>query len=276
MEGLNNFEEILQIADGAIISRNDIAAEISAEKVFLAQKWMIDRANALAKPIIIATQVLEGMAECERPDRREAEDVAIAVTDGADALIVAEESSNGKYSIETLNALSRCCADAERTIDFKASLADLKAITSKYAKADDTLAASCVSSALSMAIDCIVVITKSGELARLVAKYRPRVPILACCTDNQVLNFLTVSRGVIPCKIDNSADELVRPQTARSFRKELIRMSLQAAKEKGLVKIGGKVLFVQEEGTDVPIATPDGKPTKGVSHSYKKIVEVTE
>lgn len=181
LEGLNNFEEILAIADGVIVSRNDIAAEIPAEKVFLAQKWMVDRANAAAKPIIMATQVLDSMAHNAEPTRLESEDCAIAVCDGVDGLVLADDASQSIHAIKAISALSRACAEAERIIDYKAQLAVLKGITSPYVKADDTLAASASTSVLNMAIDCICVVTRTGELARLVSKYRPRVPIVALC-----------------------------------------------------------------------------------------------
>lgn len=106
------------------------------------------------------------------------------------------------------------------------------------------MSATCVNSVLNMAIDCILVTTKTSELPRLLSKYRPRVPILVCSTDDVVLKNLTVTRGVIPFKIDVSLEELTRPQSAKSFRRELAKIAINAAKEKGLTKCGGKVLYV--------------------------------
>lgn len=143
-------------------------------------------------------------------------------------------------------------------------------------KAEDTLAASCVSSVLNMAIDCIAIVTAKGHLVRLVSKYRPRVPIVACCADEQVLRNMTMTRSVIPVKIDATAEELTRPQSSRSLRREHVKIAIAACKENGLTKAGGKVLFIQEEGTDLPKTETDGREHKGVSHSYKKIVEVTD
>jgi pyruvate kinase len=259
LEGLNNFEEILQVADGVIVSRQDIAAEIPPEKVFIAQKWMMDRANAVAKPIIMATQMLDSMATAIKPTRAECEDVQIAVTDGTDAIIMSDETAAGPFALQALTALSKACAEAERTIDYKTDLTNLKSITSSYVKADDTLAASCVSLVLNSAIDCIAVVTKNGHLARLVSKYRPRVPIVTCCSDDQVLRGLTMTRGIVPFRIDSGLEELTRPQSSRALRRELVKMAIAACKENGLTKAGGKVLFIQEEGTDKPQNEAEGR-----------------
>lgn len=122
LEGISNFSEILQVSDGVVISRNDISTELPPEKVFLAQKWMINQANTAAKPVIMSTQIFESMSDKEIPNRCDTQDVAVAVNDGADALIISDDAAAGKYAIEAVTAISRTCAEAERCIDYKAAL----------------------------------------------------------------------------------------------------------------------------------------------------------
>ena len=165
--------------------------------MFLAQKWMIERSNLAAKPVICSGSMLESMVEIDRPDRREAEDVAIAVTDGADAVLLSDAAANGKHGIEALNTIGRCCAEAERTIDHKGVLQDLKDATPKRMTNDDGLAASAVSAVLNMDLELIIVVSKTGELPRLLSKYRPSVSILTFCPDEVVIRQLATTRGVI-------------------------------------------------------------------------------
>ena len=202
LEGLNNYDEILSVADGIIISRSDIEQEVPPNKMFLAQKWMIEKSNLAAKPVICSGSMLESMVELDRPDRREAEDVAIVVTDGADAVLLSDAAANGKHSMEALNTIGRCCAEAERTIDFKGVLSDLKDGTPKMLTNDDGLAASAISAVLNMDLELVIVVTQRGDLPRLLSKYRPSVPLLTFCSDELVIRQLAITRGVITQKLD--------------------------------------------------------------------------
>ena len=189
LEGLNNYEEILAVADGVIISRADLEQELPSDKMFLAQKWMIEKSNLAAKPVIVSGMMLDSMTERDRPDWRDCEDISIAVSDGVDTVLLSDTASNGKYGIEALNTIGVCCAEAERVINPKVILENYKAITSKRAPSDDSLAAAAINSVTNVEneIELIICVTRTGNLARLLSKYRPSVSVLTFSNDEVVL-----------------------------------------------------------------------------------------
>jgi len=186
-EGLNNYDEILAATDGIMVARGDLGMEIPPEKVFIAQKWMIEKANVAAKPVVTATQMLESMINAPRPTRAEASDVANAVLDGTDCVMLSGESANGAYPIESVTIMSKICCEAEKTIDYKRLYDDIRSYTSPPVPTAEAVAAAAVGCVNDLQIDLVIVLTDSGKLARLVAKYRPRVPILAISVSNPVI-----------------------------------------------------------------------------------------
>jgi pyruvate kinase len=186
-EGLHNYDEILAEADGVMICRTDLAMEIPPEKVFIAQKWMIEKANLCAKPIIIMTQVFDSMMKTSRPTRAEASEVSNAVLDGIDGIALDNETFMGDYPINAVSMLSKCIVEAERTIDWRKSFNDLKMYSPAPYGTAESVACAAVASVLDLKVDLIVVHTETGKLARLVAKYKPEVPIICCSPNHSVI-----------------------------------------------------------------------------------------
>ena len=240
-EGLNNYDDILASADGIMVARGDLGMEIPPEKVFIAQKWMIEKANIAAKPVITATQMLESMIKAPRPTRAEASDVANAVLDGTDAVMLSGESANGSYPINAVTIMSKCAAEAERCIDYKRTFNDIKLFTPSPVSTAEALAASSVSTVADLNVDLIIVLTDTGHIARLVSKYRPSVPVLACSTNEAVIRQLSVSRGITGMKIDNVGSA-----------EGLVQATISAAKDKGLCMPGRKVLAITGTHEETP------------------------
>ena len=185
-EGLKNYDQILDVTDGIMVARGDLGMEIPPEKIFLAQKWMIEKANLKAKPVVTATQMLESMIDRPRPTRAEATDVANAVLDGSDCVMLSGETANGKYPVNAVSMMSKISTEAEKMINYKQLYKEIKSQSGIPSLTAESIASSAASSALDLNIDLIVVLTDSGRIARYMAKYRPIQPILACTTSSSV------------------------------------------------------------------------------------------
>lgn len=157
---------------------------------------MIERANLSAKPIICSQQIFDSMIVNERPTDCEASDVSTCIFDGCDAILLNEETSNGDHPIDSINFLSKICAEAERCIDYKATFAEISRMTPRSITPSEGLAASTVKTSQNLNVDLIIVHTETGMLPRHVAKYRPSVPILACCSTPIVIKHLAMTRGI--------------------------------------------------------------------------------
>jgi pyruvate kinase len=238
--GLNNFDEILEKIDGIMVARGDLGMEIPPEKVFIAQKWMIEKCNAAAKPVQTATQMLESMIKNPRPTRAEASDVANAVLDGSDCVMLSGESANGCYPVAAVTVMARTCCEAERCIDYRQAYNDMKLQTPNPSTAE-AVASSAVGSVLDLNLNCLIVLTDTGLAARLTAKYKPSVPILACSKHAHVIHNLNSTRGVFGRKIaDYKAQE------------EAVKQAIAAAKEMDLVKAGGKAAVILASNEETP------------------------
>ena len=179
-EGLENFDSILDAADGIMVARGDLGMEIPPEKVFLAQKMMIRRCNVVGKPCITATQMLESMCGNPRPTRAECTDVANAVLDGSDCVMLSGETAGGSYPVNAVKMMAHICREAEMCINYNALYLAVRGSTMEEVGSMSTpeaIASSAVKTAMDMKAKMLIVLTESGTTARLVCKYRPSQPI---------------------------------------------------------------------------------------------------
>lgn len=196
-EGVKNMEEILLLADGFMIARGDLGVEIPAERVPLLQKQMIKLCNQVGKPVITATQMLESMTVNPRPTRAEASDVANAILDGSDAIMLSGETASGSYPIEAVKTMTTIANCIEPTLDTELSLSRYgfhKTFTS------NAICHASVQVSHEISAKGIISITESGKTAQMVSKYRPSAPIFAVSPHEKTLRKLQLVWGTIPIK----------------------------------------------------------------------------
>ena len=216
-EGVNNIDSILAAADAVMVARGDLGVEIDFTELPGIQKNIIERSFSFGKPIVTATQMLDSMIVNPRPTRAEISDVANAIYDGTSAIMLSGETAAGAYPVEALKTMS---AIAERTEqENHARFVPLTENTGKISVSDATAHAACLT-AKDVNAAAIVTVSESGNTARLLSKYRPEQPIIACVMKEQVQRQLALSWGITPLMMPlaHSADELI--EMATSLAKE--------------------------------------------------------
>lgn len=232
-EGIDNIDDILKVSDGLMVARGDMGVEIPYENVPFVQKRLIKKCNALGKPVITATQMLDSMQENPRPTRAEVTDVANSVLDGTDATMLSGESANGDYPVAAVAAMNKIDEQTEEEVSNSGVLASERFNAFPTTNATESLGQSVVRVAEDLNIKTIVAATASGYTARMISKYRPNADILALTFEEKVQRGLTVNWGVDPVLTK-------RPATTD----DMFTAATQIAQERGYAKEGDLILIV--------------------------------
>lgn len=197
-EGIKNIDEIIRCADGIMVARGDLGVEIPAEEVPYLQKMMIQKCNYYYKPVITATQMLDSMIRNPRPTRAEVTDVANAVYDGTDAVMLSGETAQGKYPLEALQMMVHIVENTEEHLDYdlllkKAEEHRMKGISSAIGYAS-------VTTASNLNAKCIITPSVSGATARVVSKFKAKMPVIGVTPSERTLRRMQINWGVVPMK----------------------------------------------------------------------------
>ena len=247
-EAVDNIDSIVAASQAVMVARGDLGVEIDLEKVPLVQKTIINKCNALGKPVITATQMLQRMVDNPRPTRAEATDVANAILDGTDAVMLSEETAAGKYPSESVIMMDRIARAAESALDeLKFENIPIEAGTS------DAISRASYFIAKEIGAAAIITPTWSGSTACLVSRFRPKQPILATTPNEACLDFLSLCWGVVPISIppSDSLDDVIRFSIDSARRAGYIESGQQVIITGGApLRVAGKTNFIKVERVD--------------------------
>ncbi len=229
-EGVNNIDDILEVADGIMVARGDLGVEIPIEEVPLVQKELIKKANLACKPVITATQMLESMQNNPRPTRAEANDVANAIFDGTDAIMLSGETASGKYPIESVSTMARIALTTEGSINYIKRLKqqfvyDQTSMTNAIGYAACTIAAE-------LGTSCIATVTKTGFTARKISRFKPICPIAASSFNEKVWRQLNLIWGCRPVLVREIVED-----------SKIFELAIETAVSSGLAINGDTVVI---------------------------------
>lgn len=236
---IKNFDAILEVADGIMVARGDLGMDLAPEKVFIAQKNLIGRANAAGKPVICAAQMLESMSSNPRPTRAEANDVANAILDGADCVMLSRETAIGKAPVKALQVICSIAREAEMAVHHDHLYRQLRMITPVPADSVHSTAMAAVEAASHSNASAIIVVTSTGHSAAMISRYRPPCLIVAVTKSHHTVRALHLHRSVYPVLHDAaSCDEWMEDVDFR------IHHAMKICKKRGYFKTGSTCILV--------------------------------
>lgn len=221
LEGVKNFDDILAVSDGIMVARGDLGVEIPAEDVPLIQKDIIQKCNKAGKPVIVATQMLESMTTNPRPTRAEVADVANAILDGTDAIMLSGETAQGNYPVEAVETMSRVARRIEGSLHYRSLLSERGIY--RLDNITDAVAHATVQMAYELSAGEIIAPTESGYTAKAISRYRPKADIVAYTTNEQVARHLNLRWGVYSVIGHkwNDEDEMISAATSTAVKRGL-------------------------------------------------------
>ena len=222
-EGVDNIDEILMVSDGLMVARGDLGVEIPAEEVPLVQKRLIENCNSAGKPVITATQMLDSMQRNPRPTRAEASDVANAIFDGTDAIMLSGETAAGLYPLESVQTMYSIAVKTEEALNYKQIVSARR--KEKESNMTEAIGQAVAYTALNLKVKAIIAPTESGHTAKMISKYRPGAPIIAVTSTEIPSRKLTLVWGVQPIvgsRVE-STDELLEKAVEESLKHEYVK-----------------------------------------------------
>jgi pyruvate kinase len=229
LEAIRNLSKILEVADAVMVARGDLGVELKLGDLPAVQKDVIDRANRAGVPVITATEMLESMVTSNRPTRAETSDVANAIWDGTDAVMLSQETSVGAHPVEAVRAMARICQSAERHPDYQRA----RQLWREPGQVGSAIAHAAATAADELGARAIIAFTESGTTALRCSKARPRVPVVAASPHPEVLRKTALYWGVFPLLVSPGKDT-----------DQMVANATEAARLSGLVRAGDTVVVV--------------------------------
>lgn len=222
-QGINNFDEILELSDGIMVARGDMGVEINFEKIPAIQKMMIEKCNRQGKIVVTATQMLESMTENPRPTRAEVSDVANAIYDGTTVIMLSGESAAGKHPVEAVRTMANIAINAENTINYYEKYRDNSEDMEPNLK--NAICASAYNAAKYLDAKAIVVLTRSGATANILSHFHPECPVIAATISEKGRNQLNLVWGINPVAAENldNADKFVEYAVSKAVESRLVK-----------------------------------------------------
>ncbi|KAG5237830.1 pyruvate kinase, cytosolic isozyme [Salix suchowensis] len=256
VEGLTHFDEILEEADGIILSRGNLGVDLPPEKVFMFQKTAVYKCNMAGKPVVV-TRVVDSMTENLRPTRAEATDVANAVLDGSDAILLGAETLRGLYPVETITTVGKICAEAEKVFNYDLYYKRTVKHAGDAMSHLESIASTAARAAVKVKASVILCFTSTGRAARLIAKYKPIMPVISVVIprlkNNQLRWTFTgafearqslIVRGLFPML----ADSRHQADSTNSTNESILKVALDHGKAAGFIKPHDRVVVCQKLG----------------------------